>query len=66
MPKPNNSIQSVKIGITTTQRVALFLDNLIATEIFGKSRAEVAEQLIKRSMEEFLMTDRIDKLNKKL
>ena len=66
MPKPKANIEIVKIGITTSKRVAIFLDNLIKTEIYGRSRAEVAEQLIKRSMENFLMTDKINKLNKEL
>lgn len=66
MPKPKASVETVKIGITTSRRVAIFLDRLIQTEIFGRSRAEVAEQLIKRSMEDFLMTDKIEKLNKGL
>ncbi len=66
MPKPKTNIEVVKIGITTSKRVAKFLDNLIKTEIYGRSRAEVAEQLIKRLMEDFLMADKIEKLNKEL
>ena len=66
MSKPKSNIETVKVSITTSNRVVQFLDRLIKTEIYGRSRAEVAEQLIKRSMENYLMTDKIEKLNKEL
>jgi tartrate dehydratase beta subunit/fumarate hydratase class I family protein len=66
LSKPKNQLETVKLGITTSKRVADFLDQLVKTEIFGRSKAEVAEQLIKRAMEDFLMNDKIEKLNKRL
>ena len=65
MPKPKASVETVKIGITTSKKVARFLDVLIETELFGRSRAEVAEQLIRRTMEKFITKDKIQKLNVK-
>lgn len=54
-----------KIQITISKKVSLFLDKLIETEMYGKSRAEVIERLILIEMEYFLTTDKIEKLNPK-
>lgn len=61
-----STLEIVKIGITTSKRVELFLDRLVKTELYGRSKAEVAEQLILRAMEDFLESDKLDKLNKAL
>jgi hypothetical protein len=66
LPKTNNNIEVIKIGITTSKKVAAFLDKLIETELYGRSRAEVAEQLIKGAMKEFLLSGDLEKLNLKL
>ena len=66
MSKPKSKIESVKFQITTTPRVTQFLDLLIETEAYGITRSAVAENLIRESMREFLLTDKLDKLKKEL
>lgn len=62
--KTNSSVKSIKFSITTAERVGEFLDRLVETQMYGKSRAEVAENLIRRSMEDFLMENRLEKLDR--
>ena len=50
MPKPKNSIKTVKITIATTPRVGDLLDELVERQMHGKTRSEVADQLIRESL----------------
>ncbi|MBN1599034.1 MAG: hypothetical protein JW894_12135 [Bacteroidales bacterium] len=66
MSKPSYNTKPEKVTMTTNPRVISFLEKLIETGMFGRTKSEVAEQLIRRSMEDFLMSDKIEKLTKEL
>lgn len=66
MARPKKKIDSVKVTITTSPRVIDFLEALLKTEVYGTTVSEVAEQLIKRAMEESLISGKIHKLNQEI
>ena len=66
MGRAKSSVKTERIAITASKRVVNFLDKLIATELYGRSRAEVVDNLIRRSMEEFITSEKLEKLNREL
>jgi hypothetical protein len=54
MPKRPNSIRTVQITISTTTAVQGYLGQLVATGLYGKNPAEVAERMIARTIENML------------
>lgn len=50
MAKPKNAIPTHKLTIATTPQVVEVLDWLVQQGMYGKSRAEVAEELLRRSL----------------
>lgn len=66
MAKSKSNIEKIKIGITTTPRIVKFIDLLAETEIYGTTRAEVVENLVRVTMKSFLDTDELNNLNKEL
>ena len=50
MAKPKNAIPTHKLTIATTPQVIEVLDWLVQQGMHGKSRAEVAEELLRRSL----------------
>lgn len=53
MPKSPNTIDTVKITISTTRPVQMLLERLVLTGLYGKNPAEAAERLLARSLEAF-------------
>jgi len=51
MPKRPNTIRTVQITISTTAAVQGYLEQLVATGLYGKNPAEVAERIIARTIE---------------
>lgn len=51
MAKPRNPVRSEKFTITTTPRVRLYLEQLVATGLYGKNAAEAADRLLSRGIE---------------
>ncbi len=46
MPREPNAIQTVEVKIRTTPVVADYLQALVASGLYGKSRSEAAERLV--------------------
>jgi len=46
MPKQKNSVQTVRITISTSEEIASYLDDLADVGIQGKTRTETAERLV--------------------
>lgn len=47
MPRDTNAIRSVTLRISTTPQVVDMLDRLVETGLYGKNRAEAAEELLR-------------------
>lgn len=63
MPR-KSAIQSVRITITTSPQVQVYLQNLVELGVYGSSVAEVAEQLICEQLREDLKKRRLALLEK--
>ncbi len=66
MARPKSSVEPEKITITTTKSVVKILDKLLESGMFGRSKTEVAEQLLRRAIEDLLTSEKFEKLTKKL
>jgi hypothetical protein len=51
MAKPRNPVRSEKFTITTTPRVRLYLEKLVAMGLYGKNAPEAADRLLSRGIE---------------
>jgi hypothetical protein len=51
MAKTPNLIKTVQVTISTTEPVQEYLDQLVATGLYGKNPAEAAERLLTRTIE---------------
>ena len=51
MPRRPNAIATVVVKVSTTPLAAAYLDELVATGLYGKTQPEAAERLITRSLE---------------
>lgn len=47
MPRDTNAIRSVTLRISTTPQVVDMLERLVETGLYGKNRAEAAEELLR-------------------
>lgn len=54
MPRTPNKVKTVTITVSTTPPVYDYLENLVATGLFGKNPAEAAERLITKGIEQHL------------
>jgi hypothetical protein len=52
MPRDANAIRSVILRITTTPQVVKLLDRLVETGLYGKNRADAAEELLRQKVVE--------------
>jgi hypothetical protein len=52
MARPQNTVSTTKIHLATTPEVCRALDALVATGKFGKTRSEVAEELMRLKLRE--------------
>lgn len=51
MAREPNPLPSEQLRITTTRRVLEYLDELVQTGLYGRSRPEAAERLLIRSLQ---------------
>ena len=51
MARTPNKLDTVEVTIRTTPPVAAYLDELVQTGLYGKSRSEAAERLVTRGIE---------------
>lgn len=58
MGRPKNVFETIDIKIATSPRVCELLDKLLATQLHGKNRAEVAEEVLRLRLRE--SADEID------
>lgn len=54
MGRPPNAIPSVKVTITASPKLALYLADLVSEEGYGASPSEVAKNLIWRALEDLI------------
>jgi hypothetical protein len=47
MPRDRNTIATKKLHLSTTPQVVAVLDALVRTGLFGKTRTEVAEEILR-------------------
>lgn len=59
--RPKNQHEPVKVTITATPKLALYLDDLVAEEGYGNSRAEVARNLVWSAIRELLSKHLLDR-----
>jgi hypothetical protein len=52
MARPQNPVSTTKVHLATTPEVCRALDALVATGKFGKTRSEVAEELMRLKLRE--------------
>ena len=52
----------IRLDIESNKKLNKFLAVLVETGIYGETREEVAYQLLRESMESFIVTGKIDKL----
>ncbi len=57
MARPKNSNEPAHVRLATTPQVCALLDRLVETGLFGKTRAEVAEQLMRDRLREVIERD---------
>jgi len=65
MAKRPNDVDTVKITISTTERVRDFLAELVATGLFGKNPAVAAERLITRGIENLIREGTLTSKNRR-
>jgi hypothetical protein len=59
MARRPNGVSTVTITISTTEGIEQYLDDLVAGGLFGKNRAEVAERLVARGVENLLREEKL-------
>jgi hypothetical protein len=55
MARPSNTVQTQIVKLSTTSEVCRELDALAARGLFGKTRSEVAELLMRERLREVLL-----------
>lgn len=66
MGRAKSRVETETITITTGKKIGRYLDRLVKTELYGRTKSEVAEQLIRSSVIDLIMTDKINKLDKEI
>lgn len=64
MAREANKIETVGVQIRTTPKVIEYLDILLDEQLYGKSRSEVAEQLVRLSIQNLIDKDHLTKIPK--
>ena len=54
MARTPNKIETVILTIRTTPRVVEYLDDLVGEQLYGKSRSEAAEQLVRAGIDSLI------------
>jgi len=62
MARTPNKIETVEVKLSTTPSVAEYLDLLLKTGLYGKSRSETAERLVTRGIEALIKEGTLSKI----
>jgi hypothetical protein len=54
-----NQIETVTLTISTTPGVVRYLQDLVATNLYGKNATEAAERVLARTLEDMLAAGRL-------
>lgn len=54
MPRKANAVATETLKLSTTPQTLAALDELVATGLFGKTRTEAAEQLLRERLRELV------------
>ena len=46
MPRPPNAVKTIQITVSTNDRIVSLIDELVASGLYGKNRAETVERLM--------------------
>ena len=65
MARTPNKLDTVEVTIRTTPPVAAYLDDLVQTGLYGKSRSEAAERLVTREIEALISEGTLTKPTKR-
>jgi len=66
MPRKHNSIETARpITLSTTPPIADYLEQLVATGLYGKNPAEAAERLVANSIKSLLKDGTLLQFKKK-
>ncbi len=55
MPRTPNPVDTEPLKLSTTPEVCTELDHLLATGLFGKTRSEAAEQLLRERVRQLVL-----------
>ena len=61
MGRTPNKLDTIEVTIRTTPPVAAYLDELVQTGLYGKSRSEAAERLVTREIEALISEGTLSK-----
>lgn len=59
MPKGQNLVATEQITLSTTPHVVKYLEQLVATGLYGKNVAEAAERLLTASIEKMISEQKL-------
>lgn len=54
MPHPPNQLKTAKLRISTTQAVLAYLQQLVATGLYGRHHTDAAERLLAQGIERLI------------
>lgn len=61
MARAQNPLPSIKITVSTTQKVRDYLSALVSTGLYGKNPADAAERLLAKGIEQAILSGTITK-----
>ncbi len=64
MPRKPNQLKTASIPISTTEAIKGYLEQLVATGLYGKNSTEAAERLLARSLEEMVEKGKLKRRSK--
>jgi hypothetical protein len=62
MARAPNKQETIEIKLSTTPQAAAYLDMLVKTGLYGKSRSESAERLVARGIEALIQDGTLSKI----
>lgn len=62
MGRTPNKLDTVEVTLRTTPQVAKYLDDLLNSGLYGKTRSEVAERLVTREIEALIREDSLSRM----
>jgi hypothetical protein len=65
MARPKNTIRTVTITFSTTERIRDLLDELLREQTYGRNRAEVVDRLLSEALRSRMEPERLGKKRRK-